>query len=52
MVGGGKTYVGEGTQILVRKYEFQKMSNKNVGKKRVQGTRKRNSRQEPEWKYT
>ena len=52
MVAGGKTYVGEGTQILVKKHEFQKMSNKNFGKKRLQGTRKRNSRQEPEWKYT
>ena len=37
--------------MSVRKHEFQKMSNKNVGKKCVQGTRKRNSSQETKWKF-
>ena len=40
MVAGGKPYVGEGTQTLVRKHEFQKMSNKNVGKKKRKGNKK------------
>ena len=52
MVAGDKTYVGEETQILMRKHKFQKTSNKNVGKKHVQRTRKRNSRQGPKWKYS